>query len=262
MSFKEDSMSNTNLDQQNDVTSETNVTNEATVPTGETDGDQENKRIRRRRFEQVYVQMRRGIDLSLTDSQIQTDMSRFGYAVEDIQAAKTLLDTLQQKRDEQLEKYDRKYAAVKEFNAAWDSSVEAFLHIRETARLAFKKNPVMYDELGLGREIRKDYGGWESQVRQFFNKLLATPDAVAGLALYNLPQAELEAARQLVLDLEAKDNLKQDAIAEAQKSTEEKNKIFTELKTWFTEYTTVARIALKYDKQKLEKFGLTTPAAH
>lgn len=263
-------MSLTDQSQEVSNIQETNVSNETTVSepetTSETNGNgstgETKKRKKKLTLEQMFLKVKEGVEIIQTDTLLQQHIAPFGYTPERLQEGKVLLDIAEQRYEHQKNMYGLQYAATEIFHTAWKEAAGVYMHIIETARLAFKNDPLLYKGLGLDKKRREDFGGWQAQAKLFFNNLLENTDAVAQLALYNQTQAQLEAGLQLVRDAVDKDILKRSATGEAQNATEERNTAFMDLKVWFDEFITIARIALKNNKQMLEKLNLTTPTSN
>lgn len=221
-----------------------------------------NTKKRNRSFHFQYVRMRRAIDLSLNDPVLQENLANFGFGPEKIAVGKSLLDKLQQSDDRQKDERDAYLASARIFREKRKEASTVYMRYVRTARLIFQDDTKTANNFHLQAVRRRDYAGWLVQALLFYKSLLDNPKLLEKLEEFKITHEELEAGKQLVMDTESAGTQKTDAYAESQRATEAKNKAHKEMQTWFSDFIGVAKIALKNDRQKLEKLGVVMPSAY
>lgn len=171
----------------------------------------------------------------------------------------TKLDELLALREEALAlhlaqqtEYDEQHTATQAFEAAWQTAQVPYMRLIKLGRIIFKDNYAAYVKLTLNQERKYTFSGWLTQARKFFTNCLADPALVAQYALYNSPQATLEAVLALVDAAEQANVAQAKETGEAQQATRTRDEKQDELDRAMSDVYALSRLACEEVPQLLE----------
>lgn len=236
----------------------TDVTNSGAAPIDEVQEPEKKKKKVRRTFEKQFSEVRNIIELSIKDETLKGIAAEYGYPAGRIAGLKSMFDETDGHYEDQKTALAKQRAATRDFVEKKEKATKTTRHIVDTAKLAFKNDPDMYDELGLNDRREKAFGPWAAQNKYFYGKILV-PENVAVMAEFKVTQAELETGQQEVLDTITAETEGENSKAEKQKATELKYKSWNKLKKAVRKYINVMKEALEDDPQMKEKLGIVTP---
>lgn len=201
----------------------------------------------------------RTITLSLDDEVLKKYAEECGYTPIRLQAAKKLCEKAETAHYNQLSKRAEQITATSTYYQLKEKAHATYLHIIQTCRLAFAKEPAVQFQLELKGKRKHDHGGWTMQTKYFYDTILSLPGAVAQLAKYNITREDLEAGNRELKEAIAASARKLNGMAEAQMATDSKNRVFKELRGWMNDYLKMMQVALKPEPQLKEKLGFIVP---
>jgi len=237
----------------------TDVTNPGAAPVDEVPEPDKKKKKVRRTFEKQFNEVRNIIELSIKDDTLRQVAAEYGYPAERVAGLKSMFDETDGYYEAQKTAMAKQRAATRSFEEKKERATNTVRHHVDTAKLAFKSDPDMYDELGLNGRREKAFGAWAAQNKYFYGKILLAEN-VAIMADFKVTQAELEAGRQQVMDTITAEIEGENSKAEAQKATELKYKSWNKLRKAVRKYINVMKEALEDDPQMKEKLGIVTPS--
>lgn len=226
----------------------------------EGEDSQESTRKRRYSFESQFNVFRNAITLSQNDEDLKQYAADYGYKANRIDGLNTLLNETSEAYQKQLSAWAAQRSATLIFLQKRQKANDSLRHFVDTARLAFKNDPITYDALGLKGPRHTSYGKWTEQNLYFYTKILSMPDALAQIANHQVTQEQLEAGETELKETIAVKAEQENAKAEAQRATGVKSKAWRKLKRAMRKYFNVMREALEDDPQMKEKLGIVTPA--
>jgi len=199
---------------------------------------------------------------SLTNAQVQTYLSEFGYTPERLQQGNLLYETALAAHQQQRADYGDQKTATTTLNQAWDTAKKSYVRYLKVARIAFKDNAGVATRLELDGDRKKSLSGWLAQANQFYANLLNAPDLLTQLREYGITPDKLQAG-QADLQAVSTANLSQKTEkGDAQTATQAKEKAIAALKAWMSDFTAIARLALESDRQLLEGLGIMAKSRH
>lgn len=204
------------------------------------------------------LQAQVALDNSLSDGEVQTYLANFGYDVERLNAGKALYDNVNQLHQKQQVEYADQYSATDSLQQALTRAQAEYMRHVKIARIALKHGRGAYQKLGLTGDRKRTLSGWLAQARQFYLNALADAPVVGKLATFGLNQQKLEAAQQLVAEVEMANAAQEKEKGEAQQATLERDRAMDELDEWIGDFFAIAQIALEDKPQLLEKLGIVT----
>ena len=126
---------------------------------------------------------------------------------------------------------------------------------REVARFVYRQDADRQQQLQLAGSQPMRYAEWRNQTENFYNRL----DTKA-MAKYGVPAAEITEVKELLGKLSELEVLRNDAKRQAQQATQHKQEAVKELRTWFSRFMRIARLACADDPQLLEAMGVVVPS--
>lgn len=195
------------------------------------------------------------IQNALNNADILTALSPYGYDEARLQEGQALYEEALAMYEAQIDTYGHQFdrtAKVKAQREALKRDYDVALGI---ARTLFKKNVDARQSLLLDGERARTFSGWLAQVDTFYVNLLKHADWVEAMARFGFGAERLQTELDRVRALAALNDEQEDAKGKAQRSTEERDAKFAELREWMRLFRIVARRALVDDPQLLESLG-------
>ena len=141
----------------------------------------------------------------------------------------------------------------------WRSLKAVFTEHRQLARIAFKSQRGVLTQLKLNDPLKTSFSGWVTQATAFYTKV---GNHLEGMNRYGVDAQGIATVQTQLEELLALYDQQLQRKAEAQHTTEQRNKVIKELDHWMREFYQIAKIALKDEPQQLEMLGIVvaTPA--
>ena len=187
--------------------------------------------------------------------EIAAIMSQFGYGPDTIVQGRSLLDQARLVYDRNKTEGDESSAAYHVFSSKKDQLSELYSLDRKKAKVAFRKDPVTMERLGLNGSITKAHTRWIEMVRRFYSLILADTAIQSQMARLNVSIEHLTAANALLVEVEGARGTYLKEQGESQDATHNKNSVFDQLEDWMKEFYAVAKIALEDRPQLAESLG-------
>lgn len=200
------------------------------------------------------------IDNAISDVEIKTLLTDYGYDDVRLAEGKALLDNVNQLQQTHQKEYGDQYEATNALKAIWDSANNEYMRFIKISRVALKNELAISQKLGLSGERKSSFSGWLAQAKQFYLNAIDDPTVIAKLSVFGITQIKLEAGKALVEETETKNAIQEKEKGEAQQATLERDKGADQLFEWVADFIVIARIALEDKPQLLEKLGIVEPS--
>ncbi|NIR48544.1 hypothetical protein GWO43_08945 [candidate division KSB1 bacterium] len=200
------------------------------------------------------------IDNALSNPDVQSYLSVYGYDADKIGAGKALYDNAQQLHQQQVKEYGDQFAASDALKSTWEQAKAEYMRFVKIARVALKSERAAFQKLALNGDRKQSLSGWLSQAKQFYINALADADILTKLGQFGITQEKLQAGTKLVEDTEAANVAQEKEKGEAQQATLERDQALDQLDEWMSDFTAIARIALEEKPQLLENLGIVEPS--
>lgn len=192
------------------------------------------------------------IDNSLHDPEIQELVSAYGYPAEKLNAAKALFEAAQAAVNHQRLKSGAQQESTQALAEAEAAARDAYRALAGVARAVFIKDQAQLIKLGLTGRHPKDLAGFLTAAYTLLDNALN----LSVLAEYGYDAAKLQTERGKISALETANLRQESAIGAAQQATVERDAALQALNDWVSQYRKIARVALREQKQLLEKIGV------
>lgn len=189
--------------------------------------------------------------------EMQQKMASYGISQKRIQAGKTLLQQAIMLHEVKEGHYEESWLLSQQLKTEMNATLAAFKEHVKVARLVFRHDPVVLHTLKINRIAGRRWE-WPRQALHFYTRLEAHASVMApfGISLEVLQQSK--AAIEAILEQKEQRVKKK---GEAENSTQERNEAIRALRSWLSEFHSIARIAFKDHPQMLEVFGIIVPSA-
>ena len=196
------------------------------------------------------------IDGSLNHSEIQGYLSQYGYALERLQAGKSLYETAFSAHERQKKEFGEQIDATAEFKKVWEEAQKNYMRYVKIARIAFKDKPGIFTELALNGKRKRSFSGWLLQASQFYGNLLGEQQRLEAMGNYGITP-ELLTAGQVDLEAVQTANISQQKEkGDAQAARETRDEAIDNLDDWLSDFIAIAKIALEEKPQLMESLGI------
>jgi N-acetyl-anhydromuramyl-L-alanine amidase AmpD len=206
------------------------------------------------------------------NAEVADEMASYGYDAARWAEGQALLDTARQKIEANENAFAAQLGATDAFNAAFDLAWEQSQELARLCARLFDGQTELLELLGL-HERRDPITGesvlaWPSENRRLSTFLAwgqnlyavaqSHPAVAAMLANYGYPVERLSQEAAAVLAVVQANNAQEIAKARTQQTTVERDEAVAALEAWLARTKTVAKMALKGQRQLLEMLGLRT----
>lgn len=204
----------------------------------------------------VLMRARVGLTNARDVPEMQAALAPFGYDAARLDAGLALAAAAEAASEQQDRAYARRRNATSAARKAGAAFRATYIRHVKLARVAFKPGSDGYLLLGLRGDRPDATPALLAQARAFYQTLLDTPDLLAQTALLSLGEAAANAALALADALDAARTAQQKERGEAQRATRTRNAAISELRGFWADFVTVAKIALEDQPQAREILGL------
>ena len=207
-------------------------------------------------LQQVRIAVKNSKDVP----EIAAALALYGHDAVKTDEGAALLAIVEELQAVQKQEYSEQYAATTAVKEAWSAVDKTYTTHRKIARLALRSNPNAQTALMLHEQKARTLNPWIGQAGVFYKNARRNPDVIAALTTYNITDVVLTDAQTAVSHLADLDADQEQEKSEARNATRSRNAALDALDEWYSEFRTLARIALADDPQRLEALGLGSAA--
>ena len=240
------------------------LTNETEVPEAMPDETvmgamTEEESVRRRtRYQSPANRLLRAqvaIENAMNDADIQAALETYAYTRERLQQGMTLYTETRRQVELQTALYGEQYGTTDKIDGDWERAREMYRSTLGIARIVFKDNKTAQAGLRLNGNRKRSFGAWATQALTFYNNLTERADWIAEMGRFGYIEEKIQQERDTI-DALLQTNARQEMTkGQAQTMTQTRNAKLRELDEWVATFKKVAKIALRNNKQWLEKLG-------
>ena len=196
---------------------------------------------------------------ALADPTLSAALATYGYTAERLRQGDVLRETARAFHQRQKEAYGDLFAAGDALDAARRQVQATYMRHVKLARVAFENDRGATQKLALAGERKQSLVGQLAQAQQFYASALSDSAILNKLAGFGITQALLEAGQRQVDAVGAGNAARRQRKGAAQDATRMRDDALTALDAWMSDFTKIARVALKGRPQLLEKVGIAAP---
>lgn len=202
-------------------------------------------------FESVQVT----VDHLTADESLQGKMNVYGFTADRVQEGNTLLTNARQLHSTQVQHYDASRQLSAQIKHDREAALENFKEHAAMARIVFRKEPVILQELGIDKFNTTGWL-WINNALAFYTKGINYLDRLQAFGVTEPTLQQNKAAIEALVSLKGQRLKKK---GEAENSTYLRDESIRALRAWYGEFRKLARIAFKETPQELESFGIVVP---
>jgi hypothetical protein len=196
------------------------------------------------------------IDNSLTDNDIKSLLSQYRFDDKRINEGKTLLGETEKINGDQTIEIGLKKKATEDFTTHYKSDKKTVSHTLKIAKITLSDNIEVKNIIESHNKNSKNFPAWVEQTKKLYNHLLTYEDCIEKMSNYGYSKEKLTAEAALITEVTEKKNIQIQEKGLCLQLTEEKKEKIKQLRKWKKDFTTILKIALKDNPQKLEKLGI------
>lgn len=193
--------------------------------------------------------------INSSDAEIAPLLVTRGYTSAIIAAKITERGNLETLVNTQKKEYGDQYQATQNYNNAAATLHPKYIEHIAIGRITFANDIAAKTTLGLSGKRKRSNSSYCSQALQFYKNVLDNATYKTALAAKGVTDAELQAGKTgyaNLADLEAKQAKE---TGEAQGATAKRDKAVDDFGAWYSDFKTMAKIALSSKPQLREKLG-------
>jgi hypothetical protein len=196
-----------------------------------------------------------GISISNLESNptIAAKLLVFGFTSESLAEGKRLVAIATEKSQKQKKEVGEQHSATERCNELFNIADVRFKVIYKISRVAITEKGLQ-DQLGIVSLENCSFDSWAQRRIDFYTNALSIPVVMERLARFNIKAEDLVAAKKMVEDTIAANQVQLKETGEARMATNDRDDAFETLKSWYDELRLVAKLAL--DKRECEILGL------
>ena len=207
-------------------------------------------------IDQKLQRYRSTLTNALSYAPLRKPLAKYSYDRAKLMAGQALLDKVLVLQSTKDDTRGAQKDATDAITRRWNQLKPRFSEHRQLARLAFKGQRGVLTQLKLDIKLKTSFSGWTVQATAFYSKIGQYDQAMAGYGVQTATLQEIETQLEELLALHDQQSQRK---AEAQHTTEQRNKAMKELDNWMRDFHQIAKIALKNEPQLLEMLGIVVP---
>ncbi len=201
-----------------------------------------------------------GITNALGHPPVAAMMNLYGYTPEKLGTGQSLLTSATDLHQKQTKEYGDKVAASNDLHIARTEAHFTLVNLLAISRVAFKNETGIWAKLQLHGRRKNSLSGWIAQGKLFYSNLLNDETALSQISIYGVTPEKLQAGLNLVKGVETKLAAQKMETGEAQDATKARDMAVDNLQEWYSDFISIARIALQSNPQYLEMLAIIEPS--
>lgn len=205
-------------------------------------------------IEKKLIAIGNSINKALDNPDIIRLLEPFGYGTLKILHGKELWETANQAIAKYLKSYNEQDSETTEHQ--WKKMYANYMVVLKLSRIAFRDNPITLSKLAATGHRGKSFSGWLRDARTLYINLACNPDNLTRIGTFGVTATDLAYSLQQLNDLEQAFLLQFPKEFDIEQSISECDHILDELFNWYSDFRSVARIALYKQPLLLEELEM------
>lgn len=196
------------------------------------------------------------INNAIADPEIAAAVAEFGYTPEKIGEGKQFLDAAVAALNAQKVAAGAQRISTVALKKAEKKARDAYQALAKVARACLNK--AQLTSLGLNRAEPKPIAAFLTAAYALFDNARTVPEVSEILAEHRYNETKLNAGRELIVAFDTANQQQEVTKGNAQQATQDQNEAMKTLHEWYAKFIKIAKVALRDQKQMLEKLGVTS----
>ncbi len=205
----------------------------------------------------LFATARASVFNTLEDHALQERMTLYGFPPLRMQEGKNLLENAQHLHAQKDDLYFAWRTLSGQVGKDREAALQTFVDHVQVARVAFRKNPEVLEQLKINKINRSKKWEWTVQAGRFYTLIT---EHTATMKKFGVTAAELQQAQAGIEALLALKDQRMRKKGAAENATQQRNAALDALNAWLVEFRAAARLALKDTPQLLEAFDMKVPS--
>ena len=187
-------------------------------------------------------------------------LTEYGYPI-------TVIGKLQQQYDitaalhqDQKREYSEKLYSTQDFQKIRKEVFEKYVIFVKLARIALKNDTPLLTRLDLYGEREVNYDKMVGQMEAFFKGAMNEENVQNALLRFNVTMEKLQQSNDLFEQMKTKRSAQKKEKGEAQRATKDRDAAMKVLDDLMVDFIAVAKIALSFETQYMERLGFIDPS--
>lgn len=204
-------------------------------------------------IQQEISAARMAISNALNVPEILSNMLAYGYNAKKLQEGKTLVEKFSMLHMLKKDKYDERQHISITMKADIKACRQLYMEHVKVARQAFSKESGIQRQLEIDRAIPKVLTQWLPLAYTFYIKL---QEVHSQMTRFVIPAEEVSQGKAMVESILSLREARFIKKGEAEATTQSRDVVKREMRSWLKDFYSIARIALKNNPQWLEALGI------
>ena len=183
-------------------------------------------------------------------------LSKYSYDSAKLAVGQKMLDDVKALMALQVDIYGDQYAATDAAGKNREKAYSDYMIIIKVMRVAFKDDIDALKSFMITGQRSRSISGWLREAHITYTNLLNNPTHIAVLENYGISQSKINDGLQQVKQIEDLYVKQLEKKGEAQQTTLDRDRAFDNLMNWYSDFRSIARIALYEAPQLLEAMGI------
>lgn len=204
---------------------------------------------------ETLEQYRVALDNATANQTIAQALAELGFDQGLINEGKTKLTEARSAFDHNNIEDDETTEAYQDFITRREEIKDTYSLHRKKAKVIFRKDPVVLEQLALTGSVSKAYIKWLETLKKFYNTAKDAQEVITKLQRLKVTSNDINETLNKITQLESARSKYLQEKGESQQATQAKDSAIANIDDWMTEFYAVARIALEDKPQLLEALG-------
>ena len=196
------------------------------------------------------------INNSLSDAEIQARVAEYGYPATKLTAGKALYTAAVTAVNNAQAADGTQQQTTARVNAEEEKARDAYQALAKVCRACFNNEPARLTMLQIGGKTPRTTAGFLTSALTLFDNALGVAEIKTALAEYGYTAQKLSSERAKIVEYDQANQAQEAAKGAAQQATRTQDKALSELDDWMARYLKIAKVALRDDRELLEKLGI------
>lgn len=192
--------------------------------------------------------------------QIAPLLDEYDYNSEERARGLSIYSTAREAFDQKRAEHFEASECYTHFAEAEKTLIKEYKKYRKRAKIAFKREPLSQDSLGINRKVPTVYLVRMEAITNFYTTLLNSDEMLVKISRFKCTEETIQEALDLLKEVKEKRSKYIKERGEAQNATKVKDKALELLQFWMDDFIDVAKLALENHPQLLEIMGIVVPS--
>lgn len=214
------------------------------------------RRFSKKEMKSLLDEVGTGIENSKDNPLVLEKVQEFGYTLEIFTSAEELRKEAERLYLEKGPKAGQKISLSIQLREQIDEIHQLFMIYEKMVRRDLKDDPALFSEFDLDGSRDYSISGKIKESKGFYKNCQDNEKLGTFVTRYGLTPEKLQSHLDEIEEIEKDTTVRAILVRDAEKTTEDRNKVFRQLNDWWINYQTVLLYVFRDDPQQLEAFKI------